>query len=250
MVEYSKVNVKLSDTQLKKLKNAVKNKTGTTLRISLKMFNGNDLPHELLLTTRQKTKLRNAFNNNMSTDLKLSRAQISKIIQSGGFLGRLLGPLLKTGIPLKKNVIKPLTKSVLIPLELTSAASAVDAGIHKKILGSGNTTLIISNEEVNDILESVQALEDSNILLRGATKTIKNETKEQKGGFSSMLLGILGASLLGNLLAGKGIVRACSGCPSYSASQNKKGKVIARAGNGRPLQKQWIFNTASSFNKL
>ena len=133
MVEYSKVNVKLSDTQLKKLKTAVKNKTGTALRISLKMFNGNDLPHELLLTTRQKTKLRNAFNNNMPTDLKLSKAQISKIIQSGGFLGRLLGPLLKTGLPLIKNVIKPLAKSVLIPLRLTAAASAADAGIHKNI---------------------------------------------------------------------------------------------------------------------
>ena len=96
------------------------------------MFNGNDLTHELLLTTRQKTKLRNAFNNNMSTDLKLSTAQISKIIQSGGFLGRLLGPLLKTGLPLIKNVIKPLAKSVLIPLGLTAAASAADAGIHKK----------------------------------------------------------------------------------------------------------------------
>ena len=93
MVEYSKVIVKLSDTQLKKLKTAVKNKTGTTLRISLKMFNRNDLPHELLLTTRQKTKLRNAFNNNMSTDLRLSKAQISNIIQSGGFLGSLLSKL-------------------------------------------------------------------------------------------------------------------------------------------------------------
>ena len=80
MVEYSKVNVKLSDAQLNKLKNAVKDKTGTTLRISLKMFAEDELPHELLLTTRQKTKLRNAFNNNMSTDLKLSKAQISKII--------------------------------------------------------------------------------------------------------------------------------------------------------------------------
>ena len=86
MVEYSKVNTKLTDTQLQKLKTAVENKTGTTLRMGLKMFDGNDLPHELLLTTRQKTKLRNAFNNNMSTDLKLSKAQISKIIQSGGFL--------------------------------------------------------------------------------------------------------------------------------------------------------------------
>ena len=108
-----------------------------------KMFNGNDLLHELLLTIRQKIKLRNAFNNSMSTDLKLSKTQISKIIKPGEFLGRLLGPLLKTGILLIKNVIKPLTKNVLIPLGVTAAASAADAEIHKNILGSGNTTLII-----------------------------------------------------------------------------------------------------------
>ena len=96
------------------------------------MFNGNNLPHELLLTTRQKTKIRNASNNNTSTDIKLSKAQINKIIQSGGFLGKLLGPLLKTGLPLIKNVIKPLAKNVLIPLGLTAAASAADAGILKK----------------------------------------------------------------------------------------------------------------------
>ena len=127
MVEYSKVNVKLSDTQLKKLKTAVKNKTGTTLRINLKMFNENDLPHELLLTTRQKTKLRNAFNNNMSTDLKISKVQMSKIIQSGGFLGSLLsklaGPLMKVAIPIAKNV--------LVSLGITAAASTIDAGIQK-----------------------------------------------------------------------------------------------------------------------
>ena len=107
MVEYSTVNVKLSDTQLKKLNIAVKNKTGTALRITLKMFNGNNLPHELLLSTTQKTKLRNAFNKNMSTDLTLSKAQIFKIIQSGGFLGSLLsklaGPLMKVAIPLAKT---------------------------------------------------------------------------------------------------------------------------------------------------
>ena len=188
MVEYNKVNVKLSDTELKNLKNAVKNKTGTTLRISLKMFNGNNLPHELLLTTRQKTKVRNAFSNNLSTDLKLSKTQISKIIQSGGFLGRLLGPLLKTGLPLIENLIKQLAKSVLIPLGLTAAA---DAGIHKKILGSGNTILIISNEEMNNIIKIIQALEDSDILLKRVTKTIKNETKEQRGFLSMLLLGTL-----------------------------------------------------------
>ena len=163
------------------------------------MLKGINLPHELLLTTRQ-TKIRNVFNNNMLTDLKLSKAQINKIIQSGGFLSKLLGPLLKAGLPLIKNVIKPLAKSVLIPLGLTAAASAADAGIHKKILGSGNTTLIISNEEINDIIKIVQALEDSNVLLKGLTKTIKNETKEEKGGFLSMLLGSLGTSLLGKFV--------------------------------------------------
>ena len=123
MVEYSKVNVKLSDTQLKKTKTAVKDKTGTTLRVSLKIFNRKDFPHELLLITRQKTKLRNTFNNNMSTDLNLSKAQIAKIIQSGGFLGSLLsklaGPLMRVTIPL--------AKIVLAPLGITAAASAIDA---------------------------------------------------------------------------------------------------------------------------
>ena len=122
MIEYSKVNVKLSDTQLKKQKAAVKNKTGTALRISLKMFNRNDLPHELLLT-RQKTKLRNDFNNNMPIDLKLSKAQISKIIQFGGVLGSLLSKL--TGLLMKVAI--SLAKNVLEPLGITSAASAIDA---------------------------------------------------------------------------------------------------------------------------
>ena len=114
------------------LDGAVKNNTGTTIRIRLRMFNENYLPYELLCTARQKAKIRNVFNNNMSTDLKLSKAQINKIIQSGGFLSKLLGPLLKTGSPLIKNVIKPLAKNILIPLGLTAAASAADAGIYKK----------------------------------------------------------------------------------------------------------------------
>ena len=142
----------------------------------------------------------------MSTDLKPSKAQISKIIQSGGFLvsllSKLAGPLMKVAVPLAKNI--------LAPLGITAAASAIDAGIQKKINGSGTTTLIISNEEINDIMKMVQALEDSNILLKGVSKTIKNETKEQIRGFLSMLLGTLGASLLGNNLAGKEIVRAGS----------------------------------------
>ena len=122
-----------------------------------------------------------------------------------------------------------LAKNILAPFGITAAASAIDAGIQKKIHGSGTTALIISNEETNDIMKIVQALEDFNVLLKGVTKTVENEIKEQKGGFLSMLLGTLGASLLGNLLAGKGIVRAGSG--------NKKGKGIVRAGTG----KQWDF---------
>ena len=125
MVEYSKVNVKLPDTQLKKLKTTFNDKTGTTVRMSLKMFDGNDLPHELLFTTKRKIKLRNAFNNNMSTDLKFSRTQISKIIQSGGFLGSLLSKL--PGSVMK--VVIPLAKNVLAPSGITAAASAIDAGI-------------------------------------------------------------------------------------------------------------------------
>ena len=151
----------------------------------------------------------------ISTDIKLSKAQITKLMQPEGFLGSLLsklaGPLMKVAIPLAKNI--------LAPLGITVAASAIDAGIQKNIHGSGATTLIISNEEMIDIMKIVQALEDSNILLKGVTKTIEKESKEQKGGFLSMLLGTLGASLLGNLLSGKGIVRAGSGRPSSSGSQ-------------------------------
>ena len=146
MVEYSKVNAKLIDTQQKKLKTAAKNETGATLRMNLKIVDGNDLPHELSLTTRQRTELRNSFNNNMPTDLKLSKAQISKIIQFWGFLGSLLsklaGPLIKVAVPLAKNI--------LAPLGVTTTISAIDAGIQKKIHGSGTRTLIISNKEMND----------------------------------------------------------------------------------------------------
>ena len=122
MVEYNKLNAKLS--RLNKLKSAAKNQTGVTLRMNIKMFNGNNLPHELLLlTTRQATKLRNAVENNMSTDIQLSRTQISKIMQAGGVLGSLLSkladPLIKVAVPLAKNI--------LAPLGITAAASAIDA---------------------------------------------------------------------------------------------------------------------------
>ena len=203
MTQYNSLNVKLSNSQLNKLKSSIKNETDVVLRISSNMVgNSNDntnFPHELLLTNRQVPNIRKAFAKITSTDIKLSKTQLSKMIQSGGFLGRLLGPLLKTGFSLIKSVIKPLAKSVLIPLGLTAAASAADAGIHKKILGSGhnNRTLIISNDEMDDILKIIKSLKNSGVLLKGVNETIQNGAKEQSGRFLSTLLGTLGASLLG-----------------------------------------------------
>ena len=157
MVKYNKVNVKLWDSQLNQLKA------------------GNNLMEIVyLMTTRQRMKLRNAFENNMPINIKLSRAQISQIIQSGRFLGslfsRIAGPLMKLAVPLAKNNLDP--------LGITAAASAINAGIQKKIHSSGTTALLISNEEMNYIMKIVQALKYSNILLKGITKTIKNERKQ------------------------------------------------------------------------
>ena len=187
-----------------------------------------NFPHELLLKDRQVSSIRKAFANNSLVDIKFSKTHLSKMIQSGGFLGTLLGPLLKTGLPLIKNVITPLAKSVLVPLGLTATASAADAGIHEKILGSGShTTLIISNKDMEDLIKIVKSLEDSGLLLKGVTESVQNEVKEQKGGFISMLLGTLGASLLGNLLTGKGVHRAGKGKGIHRA-----GEGIVRAGEG------------------
>ena len=230
MVEYSEVNCKLTNVQLNKFKKAVKSNEGATIRLGIRNLNKNETPHELLLTTRQNTKLRNAVNNNSGTNIKLSKAQIKKIIQSGVFLGKLLsklaGPLMKVALPLAKNVLPP--------LGLTAAMSAIDGSIQKKIHGSGATKgagvkLIIEQKDMNDIMKIIKALENSGILLKGVSKTIKNETKEQRGGFLSMLLGTLGASLLGNLLTGgKGIVRAGEG----SVVSRTKSEGIVRAGEG------------------
>ena len=124
----------------------------------------------------------------MTADIKLSKAQIKKIIQSGGFLGKLLG---KLAGPLMK-VAMPLAKNVFAPLGLTATMSAIDGSIQKKIYGSGTTKLIIENKDMNDIMKIIEVLENSGILLKGVSKTIENETKEQKGGFLSMLLGTVG----------------------------------------------------------
>ena len=230
MVEHSKINCKLANVQLNKFKKSVKSNDGATLRLAIKNFNKDELPHEFLLTTRQSTKLRNAINNNLATDIKLSKAQIKKLIQSGGVLGKLLsklaGPLMKVAMPLAKNV--------LAPLGLTAAMSAIDGSIQKKIHGSG-VKLIIEQEDMNDIMKIIEALENSVIFLKGVSKMIENETKEQRGRFLSMLLGTLGASLLGNLLTvGKGMMRAVEG--------------IVRAGEGAKKTPKFPV-TFSSFNK-
>ena len=179
------------------------------LRLSSNMIGNSDeetnFPHKLLLTNRQVAYLRKAFANHTSTDIKLSKAQLIKM-RKGGFL-RFLASLLKSGLPLLKSVIKPLGM-----LGLTAAASATGAAINKKILGSGNhTTLIISINDMQDLLKILKSLEDSGILLAGITETVKNEVKEQNGCFLSMLLGTLGASLLGDLLtkklSGRGVIR-------------------------------------------
>ena len=231
MTQYNSLNVKLSNSQLRKLKSAIKNKTDAVLRLSSNMIGNSDdntnSPHELLLTNRQVANLCKAFAKNISTDIMLSKTQLSKMMQSGGFLGRLLGPLLRTGLPLMKSVFKPLAKSVLVPLGLTAAASAADAGVHKKILESGhnNTTLIISNDEMDDILKIVRSLEDSGVLLKGVSETIQNEAKEQRGGFLSMLLGTLCALLTKNL-SGKGTIGADKGV--IRAGYGSKGSSIKR----------------------
>ena len=210
MTQYNRLNVKLSNSQLNKLKSAIKNENEVVLRLSPNMIgDSNDevnFSYDLLLTDRQISSIRKAFSNDSSVNIKLSKTQLTKMIQSGGFLGRLLGPLLKTGLLLIKNVIKPLVKSVLIPLGWTAAASAADAAVHEKVLGSENpssshnhpssfashnTVLIKSNDEIGDIIKSVKSLEDSGLLLKGVTETVQNEVKEQKGGFLSMLLGTL-----------------------------------------------------------
>ena len=164
MVEYSKVNCKLTNLQLYKFKKAVKSNEGVPFRLGIKNLNKDEFAHELLLTTGQNTKLRNAINNNLATDIKLSKAQTKELIQSGGFLGKLLsklaGPLMKVAMPLAKNV--------LAPLGLTAAMSAIDGSIQKKIHGLG-IKYIIEQEDMNDIMKIIDALENSGILLKGVS---------------------------------------------------------------------------------
>ena len=138
----------------------------------------NNLLHKLFLTKTQVWKLCKAFANISSANIKLSHSQLHKIGQSGEFLGRLLEPLLKTGLPLKIKILKPLPKTVLIPLGLIAAASGTDTAIHKKMFGSCNTSLIVSNEEINNIMKITKSLEESGLVIKGVNQTVKSEAKE------------------------------------------------------------------------
>ena len=144
--------------------------------------------------------------------MNLSKTQLHKIGQSQGFLGILWRLLLKTRLPLMKNILTPLAKSLLVPLRLTAAAAVTDSAIFKKMfrfgrpsdLASRNRTLKVLNKEINDIIKIAESFEESGLIIKGVSETIENEAKGQKGGFFGILLGTLGASLLGDLLAGKG----------------------------------------------
>ena len=221
------------------MKSAIKNRTKVTLNLSSNVIwdskDENNFQHKLSLTNTQVLKLQKAFANNYLANIKLSKTQLHKIVQSGGFLGRPLGPLLKTGLLLIGNVLKPLAKSVLIPLGLTAAASATDTAIHKRMFGSGFTTLIISNDEMNDIMKIVKSLEESGLLIKGMSELIQHEAKEQKGGFLGMLLATLGASLLRNLLTGEGGIATSQGLENLELAKEQLGHVK-------------IFNATSSFN--
>ena len=156
MAHYNTLNVKLPNSQLNiKIRN--KKWSYVTLNLSLNVAsNSNDetnFPHKSLFTNTQVSKIRKTFPNVSSANIKLWKTQLCKMVQFEGFLRKRLGPLLKTGLPLMKNVLKPLAKSVLIPLGLTAAGSETHATIRKKIVGSAITTLIISNEEMFDIMK-------------------------------------------------------------------------------------------------
>ena len=175
MVEYERVNLNLSNQQIKKLKEVVKSNNGTILRIGNKNFNKADLLHELFLTQTQINKLREKVENYMSTDIKLSKTQINKLIKEGGALGSILARVLP-------KLIKPaisLGKNILAPLGLSAAMSATDAAIQKKIHGYGTKTVRFSNKDLDDITKIVKTLEDSDVLMKGITETLKNDIKKE-----------------------------------------------------------------------
>ena len=209
MTQYNTLNIKQSNSQVNKLKSGIKSGTEVTLKFSENVIgDSNDetnFSHKFLSTNTQVARLCKVIANGLSANIKLSKTHLDQIVQSEGFLGRRLGQLLKNGM-LMKNILKSLAKSVLMTLEL-AAALATDGVIPKKTFESGMRTFIISN----DVMKIVKSLVETGLLIKGISKIIKDAVKNQKDGFLKMLLGTLGASLLGNLLTDKGTIRPAEG---------------------------------------
>ena len=181
--------------------------------------------HKLSLTNIQVSKIRKVFANGSSANIKFSKTRLSKMIQSGVFLGTLLGPLLKAGSSLMKNVLKQLASSVLVLLGLPATASVIDAAIQKKNFGS-RTTLAFSNEEIDDIMKITEALEKSGLLIKSVSEAVGNEVRKQKGGFIGTLAAALGSILFRNMLSGKRVVRG-------GDRVIRAGERVIRAGEGQ-----------------
>ena len=210
MANYQEVSVKVTNTQLNKLKSAAKNKTGTILRLNRKNFEDEELPHDLVLTTRQTTKLRNAFTNSMSTDIKLSKAQIFKIIQLSGSFGAWLANLGKklltvVAISLARDNLPGLVRNLT-----SSAKHKFDRKINEKgaVRAGKGFTLFILNEDMS-IIKIIKSLEDSGVLIGGVAKTVKDEIKKQEGGCLETLLAPLATLLVQPVVSSvvKGISR-------------------------------------------
>ena len=215
MVNYQDGRVKLTNSLLNKLKSATKNKTGTILRLNRKNFEDEELPHKLFLTTRTTTKIRNASANSMLTDMKLSKAQMSKIIQSSGSFGSWLASLGKKALT---NVAIPLARDNLPGLVSNLTSNAINK-FDRKISGKGAVragkgfTLFISNEDMNDIFKIIKSLlEDSDVLTDGVTETVKHEIKKREGGFLGALLAVtLVQPIISSVvkgISGRGVRRA------------------------------------------
>ena len=220
MVNYQEARVKLTNTQLNKLKSSAKNKTRTILRSTKKNFEDKELPHELFLTRRLTTEIRNAFTNNMSTDIRLRKAQLSKTIQLDGSFGSWLGNLGKKALT---NIATALARDNLPGLVSNLTSSPIHK-FDKRISGKGAVragkgfTLFISNGDMNDIIKTIKSLEDLDILIDGVTETIKDKIKKQEGGFLGALIAPLATSLVQPIIcsvvshiSGRGVRRAGRG---------------------------------------
>ena len=211
MATYQEARGKLTNTQLNKWKYVAKNKTRKILRLNKKNFEDEELPYELFLTERQTTKIRNAFDNNMLTDIKLSKAQISEVIQSGGSFGSWLADLGKKTLA---NIAIPLAWGNL-PGLVSNVTSSARNKFDRKISGKGfvragkGFTLFILNKDMNDIIKIIKSLEDSGVLIDGVTESVKDKIKKQKSGFLGALLAPLAASLVQLVISSvvKGISR-------------------------------------------